>query len=628
MKIKKITLAVLLSLASNAFATEKIDAPKVSVNVNPLIESIDVDEYSTSSSVVTDKQIKDLNAVDIASALRTTPGVQISRFNHVGGYGGDQGGAVYIHGMGASRPGSEIKTYIDGIPFYSGVWNHPLVDLLPVNGMSSITVYKSPQLQINGNNFASINLTTKTATENGVHGDTRMSVGSFGTVTEQAALYGKQDSIDFMIAQGYAKSNGHRANADGELKNAIGKVGLQINDNWRADVSFLYVDNYAKAPNSANYLNGAVPKYSTEAGMLTASIFHRYDNLSGELKVYGNQGEATWTNPPNYSGYNGATKHFKFDMNGLRVKEEASLWTGGLISAGLDLDNIMGKVDSTELARMQITSPYILAKHTFKLSNDWSVIPSLGARYYDHNIFESKTAYQAGISLVSEKATLYANTSRGINYPGQEGAALASQSGLGSAWRNLTANEMEHYEVGAKLNPLEGTNIDVNLFHDQVNNRFVYQIYGPSTSAYSTGPYHTNGLEASLKQRLTENWLGFASYTWLDPSVDNLPYMPKSSFMAGVNGKVGDFKVSIDAQYQSKIWANTQSRVIEWGVTNNQQVDSFTVVNIRTSYPVPQLGNKGEVFVAVENLFDEKYEYSPGYRMPGISGQVGFVANF
>ena len=145
MKIKKITLAVLLSLTSVAYAVEKIDAPEVAVNANPLIESIDVDEYSSTSAIVSEKQINDLNAVDIAAALRRTPGVQISRYNPVGAYGGDQGGAVFIRGMGVSRPGSEIKTYIDDIPFYMGVWNHPLLDLLPVNGMQSITVYKSHQ---------------------------------------------------------------------------------------------------------------------------------------------------------------------------------------------------------------------------------------------------------------------------------------------------------------------------------------------------------------------------------------------------------------------------------------------------------------------------------------------------
>jgi iron complex outermembrane receptor protein len=66
-----------------------------------------------------------------------------------------------------------------------------------------------------------------------------------------------------------------------------------------------------------------------------------------------------------------------------------------------------------------------------------------------------------------------------------------------------------------------------------------------------------------------------------------------------------------------------------WGGTGNtSQVDAFTVANVRVSYPIPQMGKKGEVFVAVDNLFDEKYEYAPGYKMPGISGQIGLSASF
>lgn len=137
----------------------------------PLVRNLELDAFSASSAVITQDQLRDQNAVDLASALRRTPGVQISRYNPVGAFGGDQGCAVYILGMGASRPGSEIKTYVDGVPFYMGLWNHPLLDLLPVNGMQSITVYKSPQPQINGNNFASIDLRTRRATEDGVHGD-------------------------------------------------------------------------------------------------------------------------------------------------------------------------------------------------------------------------------------------------------------------------------------------------------------------------------------------------------------------------------------------------------------------------------------------------------------------------
>ncbi|MDZ7581632.1 MAG: iron chelate uptake ABC transporter family permease subunit, partial [Deltaproteobacteria bacterium] len=63
---------------------------------------------------VTISQINDLNAQDLGTALRRTPGVNISRYNPLGSFGGATGGAVFIRGFGSSRPGAEIKTLVDG----------------------------------------------------------------------------------------------------------------------------------------------------------------------------------------------------------------------------------------------------------------------------------------------------------------------------------------------------------------------------------------------------------------------------------------------------------------------------------------------------------------------------------
>ena len=624
MKFNKINLAILTALSCNAYA---LDLPKINVIANPLIESTYLDAYSSTSSIVSQDQIRDRNAVDIASALRTTPGVQISRYNPVGGYGGDQGGGVYIRGLGTARPGSEIKTYIDGVPFYSGVWGHSLLDILPVNGMSSITVYKSPQPQINGNNFASINLTTKSATEDGTHGDGRLSAGSFGTIIEQASVSSKQDNINFVLSQGFMKSNGHRANADGELKNIMGRLGVDINDHWKADATFLYTDNYANDPNLArdgmNPATSGVPKYETNAGMLTAAISHKYDSFNGEFRAYATSGKAKWSNYYNY------LYRQEFDMNGFKFKENFIPWSGGVISGGVDFDNISGKSNypaavMRDMPDMRITSPYVAVNQSIAINNEWSLIPSAGVRFYEHNIYSSKTAPHAGVSVVSEKATFFANVSRGINYPGQEAVAVL---GASSNWRTLSANDMNHYEVGMKLNPAKGTQFDMSIFHDQINSRFAYSVM--SANAYKTDGDHTNGAELSLKQNLGDNWLGFVSYTYLDPkSSINLPYMPRSAFVLGLNGNVGLFKVAFDAQHQTKMWANTSNRVVEGTLGSTKEVDAFTVANVRVSYPIPQMGKKGEVFVAAENLFDEKYEYAPGYRMPGISGHLGVIASF
>ena len=120
--------SVTLMFSASVFAQVSSQTlPSVIVTASPIIESNNINEFSEFSTKVNDTQIKDLGALDLAAALRMTPGVQISRYNEVGSYSGDQGGNVYIRGIGVSRPGSEIKTYLDGVPVYMGIWNHPLM---------------------------------------------------------------------------------------------------------------------------------------------------------------------------------------------------------------------------------------------------------------------------------------------------------------------------------------------------------------------------------------------------------------------------------------------------------------------------------------------------------------------
>ncbi|MGM3216819.1 TonB-dependent receptor plug domain-containing protein [Pseudomonas sp. PhalM4] len=214
-----------------------------------VIDQNNVDSFGSLTTVVGQEQIRDLNALDLSSALRRTPGVVVSRFNPVGSFGGAEGGAVYIRGMGASRPGSEIKTYIDGVPFYMGVWGHPLLDLLPINAMQSISVYKGPQPQKFGNTFAAIDLTPKVAEQgDNHHGELQLTGGSFRTATEQASLIGREGNFDYLLAQGAAHSDGDRSDGDGRLNNGMARLGYRLNDNWSTGLLVLHANNQVSDP--------------------------------------------------------------------------------------------------------------------------------------------------------------------------------------------------------------------------------------------------------------------------------------------------------------------------------------------------------------------------------------------
>ncbi|MDL2290954.1 Plug domain-containing protein, partial [Desulfovibrio sp. OttesenSCG-928-F20] len=124
----------------------------------PIIEGNVVSRYGFESTVVTSRQLADMNAQDITSALRRTPGVTIARFNPVGSFGGAQGGGIFIRGMGSSRPGGELATLIDGVSISNPIWGHPILDIVPIDPASAIHVYKAAQPNLFGNAFAAIDV--------------------------------------------------------------------------------------------------------------------------------------------------------------------------------------------------------------------------------------------------------------------------------------------------------------------------------------------------------------------------------------------------------------------------------------------------------------------------------------
>lgn len=633
---KKLSLAVAMTISANVFAQE-VAMHQVTVTAKPVIEEVRIDNHGAVSAVVKEQQLLDQNAIDIASALRRTPGVQIARYNPVGAFGGDQGGAVFIRGMGISRPGSEIKTFIDGVPFYMGVWNHPLLDLLPTNGMKSITVYKSPQPHISGDNFASVELETKRAVSEGCQGNVRFSAGTFGTVQEQVDVTGKDGAVDYMFAQGHAQSDGHRPNASGELNNFAGRIGLAIDQQWYAGTTVMFVNNKAKDPGDARLPTPLLAaEYNTQAMLLTAFVSHQHQDWRGELKLYHTRGNGDWLSQPGLDG--DTLSHFQ--TSGLRWKEQIPFGKGGEIIAGLDVDRIAGEVRFNRVQPapsafisapdFRMTSPYLALNQEFAINKDWRAIPSAGIRFYQHNVFGSKNAPHAGISLNSRSLTVFANVSRGIHYPGQDVALLSSLIvPLGNSWQKLGAETADHAEFGVKASLSTDTQFDFSLFRDKIKNHYVFGFppdLPPPPQFLNFGTYSMRGAELSVRQQLTPDMAVFGGLTILRPEIDTLPYTPKQALTVGINGTVGEFRFSLDAQYQSETRALNRARSAD--AANPEKVAGFAVASGRLSYPVPSLGKKGELFLAIENLLNRQYAYRPGYPMAGRAAQLGVAASF
>ncbi|MCX7823339.1 MAG: TonB-dependent receptor [Syntrophobacterales bacterium] len=608
------------------------------VTATPIVEGNDKNRYGSEKTIVSEEQIEDLNAQDLTSALRRTPGVNISKYNIVGSFGGASGGGVFIRGMGSSRPGAEIKTFIDGVPMFMSVWNHPLLDLMSIDPAESIEIYKSPQPYTFGNAFAVVNIVPKVKTTEGFQSKLTISGGSHETYIAKGEHGGKIGRFDYYAGGGYRISDGHRENADGELKDLYVRMGYQLNDEWRLSLFGLKTDNYADDPGIEGKPNTMVGRYRTKAYLGIATIENKYNLAEGYLKFYRNDGDGDWLGQPS-SSRQGLKEDLynNFLFYGMKAREVLRLWEGGEIITGLDWDHTEGDYnkifsdgssDNWKGHSFDIVSPYVAISHQFGRKEALHIIPSVGFRYYNHSDFGSEVAPHGGLVVGYNNTIIHLGYAKGILYPGLEVVVVSEKvtPALKTSWKNLEAEKMDHLEAGIRQYLFnKKLDIGVTWFYNEGENRYIVVVPPPPPPYYANiGTYKTKGVELSIAAHPNEAISTFLGINIIDRDPEDLPYAPDVTFSAGINWRfLRNFKLSLDCQYVDKMYIDARAR--RSTAVNSRAVDSYFLLNGKLSYqlPLPSKQIQGEVFMAVENMTDNHYEYYPGYPMPGITWMVG-----
>ena len=637
---------VLLLIPLNAAGAEEdntaLTLDEVRVVAPPIIEGNEMDNYAAEKTTVGEQQIEDLNAQDLGTALRTTPGVTISRFNMIGSFGGGEGGAVFIRGFGSSRPGSEIKMYVDGVPMYMSVWNHPLLDLMTIDPAQSIEVYKSPQPEMFSNTFAAINLVPKQKTSEGMTTKAQAQGGSYHTFVGTAEQGGKFGQWDYYVGGGYRRSYGHREDAEGRLMDGYGRLGYQINENWDVSLFTLWDDNSAKDPGEV----GADPSerlgtYKTKSWLTLGKITNHYENADGHLKVYYNTGDGDWLDEPTDTAGVTTDLYNEFTYYGFRAKENLYLWKGGQMTFGLDWEVTEGKYtmqystgewDNWNGHEFNILSPYAAVNQLFGDKTGLYAIPSAGVRFYDNSDFGNEWAPHAGVVFGYRDTQLHARYSRGILYPGLDVVVMSEAviPALGKSWEDLSAEKVDHFEFGISQRFLDIALLEVTGFYDDGRDRYVINPPPPFPPTYeNTEKYKIRGVEAGLSLNPLKDLSLFGGFTYLSTDPGNLPYAPAATISGGLNWRfLNCFQLSLDSQYVSSMYVSSQAR--KEGAENTEKMGSYYLVNGKLSYflQFARAHTNAEIFVAGENLTDVDYEYQPGYPMPGATGMVGFRVSF
>lgn len=110
------------------------------------------------------------------------------------------------------------------------------------------------------------------------------------------------------------------------------------------------------------------------------------------------------------------------------------------------------------------------------------------------------------------------------------------------------------------------------------------------------------------------------------------PTLPVFSFKPGLKWTfLEKFGLFADMQHLRGLYQGTASRAGTFNFADPgpiNKLDDITLVNARLSYRfdnAPLHMKASEVFVAVNNIFNQGYEYQKGYPMPGTTVFAGFI---
>jgi iron complex outermembrane receptor protein len=604
---------------------------EVTVTAKPILEGIRVDSLAGTIATVGRTQIDDLNAQDVASALRRVPGMAISRYNPVGSYGGGDGGAVFVRGQGAGRPGAEIATMVDGVAKFVGVWTHPLLDLLSVDLVHQVDVYKGAQPVLLGNMaFATVDLVSRRRATPGLGARVTAAYGSFGTSAFRLLQEGRKGRLDWLVSASHRQSDGHRENADGRTRAVFSRAGFALAPGWDLSLTLDLSDGHAHDPGVEGAAATAVtPRFRSSDGMGILTLTRRHGGKAGSLKLYVDDGSIDWLqwDAAKLEGFSTLTDWKNY---GLKAQERFAVLGGGEVTVGFDVDAYGGRsreewpVGPKPLGdfRFRNTAAYAGYQHTF--GDRVRITPSAGVRYTDSRDFGGQWGGQAGVGVSGGFGQAHLRWAHAFNLPGVWTAAFYQGYGRGEEWLSLEPERMDHFELGYTRAFGARARVDFVLFRDDVENalRFVAPPPPPPSFA-NTGSYRASGVEASFTLEPLAGLCLMAGLTGMDTNPSEIPYAPGATWIAGAVYARGRLRVSLDAQRVGETWVGNLRYPAPL-----KAVDPFFLLNGRVGWRLGEKARGAEVYVAGENLTDSAYQYRPGYPMPGGSLMGGVAWGF
>jgi len=626
-----------LSAQGQTAQQTEIEEVLVSASLLPIAAS----RSANAITVIDSEQLKNRAALSVSDLLRDVPGLAVSR-------SGVQGSLTQIRVRGSEA--NHLLVLIDGVEV-----NDPSRDdaldwgTLTTSDIGRIEVIRGPQSAMRGSDAMAgvVNIITRTADE-----PFKLSLfaetGSFATRKLGFNLGHKADKYNLILGVSDVESDGDNIIAntgtnddDGYQNTSINfKAGLDASDELRLTLSV----------GRSEGMNEYDDEYATKIGAVGHSDFNDrlhsdFDRLSSHLNAQYVSADGNWNHKVSLSESRFDNSDFKYSDAGVVVANGTTesnkqnyqyvgsrLWAASEQHISLLLEQEKEEYKQSGGWASGNDANKFVDRNTDSIALEYTVDPTnnvtlaVGARHDNNDVFDDANTWKfGGIYRLDDSTRLRGSVGTAIKNP-TFGELYGIYSGFESN-PDLTPEKSRSWELG----------IDKGLLDDRLELRATYfsaELEDEIATAFkcvqncdnadwmddvwASSPGNIQGISKQKGLELASSWLitDFfvmdASYTYSDATQEGVDEIRRANNIGSVNllwRSTGDFTLNANAQYNG-------SQTDIGGVT----LDAFTLVNLNASWTAT---DKLNVYLRLDNVFDESYQEVFGYQTLGFGASLG-----
>ncbi|WP_324754731.1 TonB-dependent receptor plug domain-containing protein [Roseovarius sp. Pro17] len=540
------------------------------------------------------------NDTSVINRLDRLPGVSSTSNGGLGNLG-----TIQIRGLPARYVGVRINGIDVADP--SNTQNQFNFGGLTASGIGRIEVLKGSQSALYGSEAIAgvVDITTYRPEKLGFSGQAQAEGGSFGTYSGTLSGGYRSERGYIALSYGHVQTDGISAQAfntekDGFEQTTVDMTGeYDVTETLTIGGALHYRDgeidiDRSRFTNDASGINyyteqGARIFATLQSGAVTHTLSYSYFDIDRDDPT-------------------GFTTTFTGERHNIAYLGSAEL--GGRTVLNFGIDHTEEKFTSGP-ARGSEDDTALQAELLVAASDRVDISAAL--RYDDDSSFGGKTTGRlAAVWRPVEDIAFRAVIGTGYRAP-----SLYERFGpFGLA--TLTPEESRSYEMGVEKTFGDLGYAKATVFYTEIDD--LIEFAGASYNQVP-GTTKSRGFELSGEYALNAAVSVFGAYTYTNATTDGarLARTPKHDLVVGVQSDFTDrFSGYVDVRHVADVEPSAFSPV-------GNKVGAYTLVGAGVSYDVSP---NAQLYLRLENLFDEDYETAGGYNQPGRAAYVGLRANF